>query len=56
MYKRLYPSRYKSRLYLSWYKRDEGGNNKVLVTVWLEAKVTQYWNHVTINIESGLRD
>ena len=26
------------RLYLSWYKRDEGGNDKVLITVWLEAK------------------
>ena len=29
MYGRLYPSR---------YKKDEGGNNKVLITVWLEAK------------------
>ena len=28
MYERLYPS---------WYKRNKGGNNKVLVTVWLEA-------------------
>ena len=42
MYKRLYPSRYKSRLYPSWYERDKGGNDKVLITVrlkvWLEAK------------------
>ena len=29
MYERLYPSR---------YERDEGGNDKMLVTVWLEAK------------------
>ena len=29
MYDRLYPSR---------YERNEGGNNKVLVTVWLEVK------------------
>ena len=38
MYKRLYPSWYKSRLYPSRYKEDEGGNNEMLVTVWLEAK------------------
>ena len=42
MYKRLYPNWYKSKLYPSRYKRDECGNNKVLVTieleVWLEAK------------------
>ena len=38
MYERLYPSRYESRLYPKWYKRDEGGDDEVLVTVWLEAK------------------
>ena len=38
MYGRLYPSRYKSKLYPSRYKRDEGGDNNVLVTVWLEVK------------------
>ena len=26
MYKRLYPD---------WYKRNKGGNNKVLITIWL---------------------
>ena len=38
MYERLYPSRYESRLYPKWYKRDEGGDDEVLVTVRLEAK------------------
>ena len=38
MYGRLYPSQYKGRLYLSWYKRDEGGDDKVLVTVRFKAK------------------
>ena len=38
MYRRLYPSRYENRLYLSQYKRDESGDDEVLVTVWLEAK------------------
>ena len=45
MYRRLYPSRYKSRLYPSRYKRDRGGNDEVLVTVRLEAK-----DDVEINI------
>ena len=36
MYERLYPSRYKNRLYSSQYKGDEGGNNKALIMVWLE--------------------
>ena len=38
MYRRLYPSWYKSSSYPSRYERDEGGNNKVLITIWLEAK------------------
>ena len=38
MYRRLYPSWCKSRLYPSRYKRDKGGNNEMLVTVGLEAK------------------
>ena len=38
MYRRLYPSWYKNRLYPSCYEKDEGGNNKVLVTIWFEAK------------------
>ena len=38
MYGRLYPSRYESRLYPSWYERDKGGDNEVLVTVRLETK------------------
>ena len=42
MYKRLYPS---------WYKRDKGGNNKVLVTVWLEV-----WFEAKDDSISGLRD
>ena len=59
----LYPSWYKSRLYPSWYKRDEGGNNELLVTVWLEEKDdlksitesrdrwTQSWNHMTMALQ-----
>ena len=38
MYRRLYPSWYEGRLYPSRYKRDEDGNDEVLVTVWLKAK------------------
>ena len=38
MYGRLYPSRYESRLYPSQYERNESGDDKVLITVWLEAK------------------
>ena len=38
MYRRLYLSWYKSRLYSSRYKRDESDDNKVLITVWLEVK------------------
>ena len=45
MYGRLYPSRYESRSYPSRYEGDEGGNDEMLVTVWLEAK-----NDVEINI------
>ena len=36
MYMKLYLSWYKSRLYLSRYKRNEGKINKVLVIVWLK--------------------
>ena len=36
MYRRLYPSRYESRLYPSQYKKDEDDNNKMLIMVWLE--------------------
>ena len=38
MYRRLYSSWYESRSYSSQYDGEKGGNNKVLVTVWLEAK------------------
>ena len=58
MYKRLYPNQYKSRLYLSWYERNEGGNNKILVTVQLEAKnesiLGSYDHHVTIVLHKNL--
>ena len=45
MYGRLYPSWYESRSYPSRYKGDGGGNNEMLVTVWLEVK-----DDVEINI------
>ena len=38
MYRRLYPSWCKSRLYPSRYEGDKGGNDEVLIMVWLEAK------------------
>ena len=38
IYERLYPSRYESKLYSSRYKRDKGGDDNVLIMVWLEAK------------------
>ena len=33
IYKRLYTNWYKNKLYSSCYKKDEGSNNKVLVTI-----------------------
>ena len=45
MYKRLYPS---------WYKKNKGGNDKVRVTVWFEAKndltlrSRNHWHRVKI--------
>ena len=30
IYKKLYPSWYKSKLYLSWYEEDDHGKNRVL--------------------------
>ena len=38
MYKRLYLSWYESKLYPSQYKSNKGGNDKMLVIVWLKAK------------------
>ena len=61
IYERLYPSRYKSRLYPIRYKRNEGGNDEVLITVWLEAKddlISRSCNrHVTMALQlSSLLD
>ena len=50
IYERLYLSHYKSKLYPSWYKRDEGGDNEVLVTVWLEV-----WLEVWFKVKDELK-
>ena len=55
MYGKLYPNRYESRLYPSRYERDEGGDNKVLVTVQLETKddsiLESHDRHVTMALQ-----
>ena len=53
MYRRLYSSWYKSKVYQSRYKGDEGGNDKLLVTVWLKVWL-EAKNNVEIDIEINI--